>query len=197
MTRQWENHEVLHVMNNAGFHSIETMAHYLARTPDDIEMVLGSLGIDGALLCPEIKECPHCHRWRSSFGARGDRCRSCSLKKNIERTTRKAAEVFTCLPPHLKELYSDTEAKTGLTTFDVAPKRPPKQPGQDPTKTRLDLVAYTIACEQFEIKKLQRIYKAKRRRLERMKKHLEEWRKQTGITEDKPLALFEDYPARA
>lgn len=170
MARIWQNHEVLHVMNNAGFHSVESMARFLCRTTDDIEQLLSALGIDGVLLCPEIKQCVVCHSWRTELN-HSEICRICSLKKSIAKSEAACSEVFSLLPPELKEIYNDEETKRGSRVFDPKPKPPLQTAEQDPIKTRLNNVAYTVAMEQWEIRAYQRKYDAVKQRLHRMREN--------------------------
>ena len=158
-------------MNNAGFHSVKTMALHLARREDDVEQLLETLGIDGVLLCPEVKQCPECGAWRTSF-YRG-KCRICSLRESITRHELACSDVFEQLPPEQKEVYAECEVNRDGRVFERAPKPPERKPWQDPTQTRIELVAYTIACEQHEIRRLQRISAALRQRLKRMRDKLE------------------------
>lgn len=158
-------------MNNAGFHSVKTMALHLARREDDVEQLLETLGIDGVLLCPEVKQCPECGAWRTSFHR--NRCRICSLRESIARHERLCSDVFELLPPEQKEVYAEHEVNRGGVVFERLPKPPKRKPGQDPIQTRIELVAYTIVCEQHEIRRLQRISAALRQRLKRMRAKLE------------------------
>lgn len=157
-------------MNNAGFHSVQTMASYLCRPVDDVELLLATVGLDGVLLCPEVKQCPACGVWRTSF-YRG-KCRICSLRDSIAAAESKCAEVFELLPPEIKETYSRAEVFRSPRVFDAAPKPPERKSGISPIQKRLDLVAYTVAVEQFETNRLQRTYGAVRQRLKRMREKI-------------------------
>lgn len=170
MFMPWQNHEVLHIMNNAGFHSIESMAQYLGRTSEDVEQLLASLGLDGVLLCPEVKQCNVCFSWRVEVN-RGGKCRICSLKESIAKSEAACSEVFALLPHDLKEKYSETEVIRSSVVFDPKPKPPKREPEQDHVIERLKLVAYTIAMEQWEIKGYQRKYDAVKQRLHRMREN--------------------------
>lgn len=171
MGKAWEAFEVVYLINNAGFCSVQSMAKHLDRDPMEVETVLCSLGVDAVLLCPEVFWCDSCATYRTELNKNGI-CRVCQLKGCIEREEEAISEELKKLPYDLQDRYSNSETLKGTKATPAPLPLKEAQIGTNRKQKRLAEVAYLASMEQWQIKNMQRLYNASKTRLKRIREHL-------------------------
>lgn len=170
MSKPWETFEIIYLLKNAGFYSVQSLSNHLGRECSDVENVLCSLGVDGVLLVPELFWCDSCATYRTEINNKG-MCRVCQLKKSLEKEESVITDELKKLPIELRAAYSDSEALKG---FRATPKPLPIKESKCTTEKqrKFSEVAYLVAMEQWQITNAQRLYNASKTRLKRIREHL-------------------------
>lgn len=143
---------------------------HLKRSSSSVKLKAHRLGVSLRYWDPRCStRCPECGSDRAQMGRSGV-CRPCEIRALIAKADAETSAIMEQLGPDARTTYRTTELKLGSTL----PPRPtaPMVEGlsvYEAAKTR-DLHASEV--EAWEVRALMRQLKAKRRRLERMRKKL-------------------------
>lgn len=171
--KEWETSEVLFVMNNAGFMTLSDIAEGCGHDLEEVEGLLGSLGISGVLLVPPVRLCPSCGAMRQTAVNKSGVCRVCKSKDKLHTVESRFQDLLAEAPPEIKELYDGTEANR-MSRVPPKPVRPNIPKHATITQRKVAQAAYEAAIEEWEVLTYHRQYRSAQKRLERLRKMLDE-----------------------
>ena len=171
-TRPFETWEVVYLINEAGFKSLETLAAETGRDEAQIENVLSALGIPATLIAPELLICPECGCARTHLNASG-RCRVCQLNANIIKENGRIADLLKSIPSEERAGFDIGESKRGMQkNMPPLPMRAKVSKEANGKEKRLADTAYQVAMEEWQTIKAQRAYDASRQRLKDVRRKI-------------------------
>lgn len=168
--RPWTVAEERRLRDMAGSVPRREIAWRLRRSNEAVRQKAKRMGV--SLRCWEARcaqTCPRCGMARTSMGRSGA-CRPCELRDLIARADADAAEAMARLPQDARATYQRTEAHT---QSGVPPKPPePDVSGMPPYRAAKARDLWAVELEAWDVRRLTRVLKAKRRRVERMRKKI-------------------------
>ena len=155
---------------NAGKVPRRELCRRLKRSGEAVDQKAKRMGLSLRCYVPKCRPCPKCGKPRSQFGRDGT-CRVCGVKALIRRADEDTSRAMAMLPPEHLATYQATEVLLQSTPL---PK--PKAPSYEGLTAYQEAKArdeHARALEEWEFGTLNRRLKAKRRRVERMRKKIE------------------------
>ena len=170
--RPWTTDEERRLREMAGRVPRREIAWRLKRGNEAVRQKAKRMGLSLRCWEPRCAEtCPRCGQARSGLRPCGA-CRPCELRDLIARAEAETAALMARLPHDERATYLRTEGRLQ----SAAPPRPeePRLDGMGAYRAAKARDGYLLDLEAWEVKRLTRLLKAKRRRLERMRKKLPE-----------------------
>lgn len=168
--RPWTVAEERRLREMAGRVPRREIAWRLRRSNESVRQKAKRMGL--SLRCWEprcAQTCPRCGMARERMGKSGA-CRPCELRDLIARADADAAEAMAALPQEARATYQRTEARTQSS---VPPKPPePATDGMAAYRAAKARDEWAQSLEAWDTARLTRVLKAKRRRVERMRKKI-------------------------
>lgn len=168
--RPWTVAEERRLRELAGSVPRREVAWALRRSNEAVRQKAKRMGVSLRFWRPRCSQtCPRCGMARHSMGRSGA-CRPCELRDLIARADADTAEAMARLPQDARATYQRTEAHT---MSGVPPKPPePDTEGMTPYRAAKARDEWALAMERWDVDRLTRVLKAKRRRVERMRKKI-------------------------
>lgn len=168
--RPWTVAEERRLRELAGRVPRRQIAWELKRGNEAVRQKAKRMGL--SLRCWEprcAQTCPRCGAARSRIRPCGT-CRPCELRDLIARADAQTAECMARLPHETRAAYQRTEGRLQ----SAAPPRPPEPrcEGMSAYMAAKARDGWLLELEAWETRRLTRVLKAKRRRLERMQKKI-------------------------
>lgn len=168
--RPWTVAEERRLRELAGSVPRRQVAWALRRSNEAVRQKAKRMGVSLRHWEPRCSEtCPRCGMARRQMGRSGA-CRPCELRELIAKADADAAEAMARLPQDARATYQRTEART---QSGVPPKPPePSTDGMSAYRAAKARDEWALAMEQWDVRRLTRVLKAKRRRVERMREKI-------------------------
>lgn len=168
--RPWTSAEERRLRELAGSVPRREVAWLLKRSNESVRQKAKRMGL--SLRCWEPRcasTCPRCGMARTEMGKSGA-CRPCELRDLIAKADADAADAMARLPQEARATYQRTEARTQ----SAVPPKPPEPDTEGMTAYRAAKARdeWAQAMEAWDVKRLTRVLKAKRRRVERMREKI-------------------------
>lgn len=170
MYKEWSRDEESYLIENAGKVPLSVLSETMNRSIDSIKQKTRQLNRQGACIslrykAPRTIPCPSCGKMRSRLNLQGI-CRCCELRGYIQKAEADIAKALQRLSVRQREIYRRNEAQIRSRVDSMPPS--PVLPKNNPRLRARTLEDYAIECEKVEIRNLERVLKARRRRYERM-----------------------------
>lgn len=168
--RPWTSAEERRLREMAGRVPRRRIAWELKRGNEAVRQKAKRMGLSLRCWEPRCAEtCPRCGAARSRIRPCGA-CRPCELRDLIARAEAETADVLAKLPHGARAVYLRTEGRLQ----SAPPPRPPEPrcEGMSAYRAAKARDEWLLELEAWEVKRLTRQLKAKRRRLERMREKL-------------------------
>lgn len=170
MYKEWSRDEESYLIENAGKVPLSVLSETMSRSADSIKQKARQLNRQGACISLRYKQprtvpCPSCGKMRSRINLQGI-CRCCELRGYIQKAEADIAKALKRLSVRQREIYRRNEAQIRSRVDPMPPS--PVLPKNNPRLRARTLEDYAIECEKVEIRNLERVFKARRRRYERM-----------------------------
>lgn len=168
--RPWTVAEERRLRELAGSVPRRELAWLLKRSNESVRQKAKRMGVSLRHWEPRCaKTCPRCGMARTAMGRSGV-CRPCELRDLIARADADTAEAMAALPQEARATYQRTEARTQSS---VPPKPPePATDGMAAYRAAKARDEWAQSLEAWDTARLTRVLKAKRRRVERMRKKI-------------------------
>lgn len=168
--KDWSKREESYLIENAGRIPLQDLAEIMDRSVASIKQKTLQLNKQGYAISLRYKPsrttyCPECGKMRGRLNRTGI-CRCCELNRMIQKVEANMADVLQKLSIKQREIYRQNDS---ILKSRIDPMPPlPALPKNNERKKRRMQEDYNLACEQIEIRNLERVLKARRRRYERM-----------------------------
>lgn len=173
-SRPFEAWEVVYLLREAGFKSLETLARETDRDEAQLEGMFAALGTPATLIAPELFICPECGCARTHLNASG-RCRVCQLSANLSKQNGKIADLLQAMPPEARAGFDAGESmRGGQKAMPPIPTRAKLPEGASGRDKRLAETAYQVAIEEWQTIRAQRAYDASKQRLRDIRRKAKE-----------------------
>ena len=168
--RPWTVAEERRLREMAGRVPRREIALALRRSNEGVKQKAKRMGL--SLRCWEpacARTCPRCGMARTAVRKSG-MCRPCELRELVAKADADAAEAIARLPQADRATYQRTESRT----WSAAPPKPPEPDvsGMDAYRAAKARDLWARSMEEWDVKRLTRVLKAKRRRVERMREKI-------------------------
>ena len=169
--RPWTVSDERYLRESAGKVPRREICRHLRRSYDATRAHASRMGLSLRYYEPRTSRCPRCGSMRHRFELSGELkgvCKVCSRRELIRRCEEETARALDAMPPAMRaELLKNEQ----LVQSSVPPKpSPPSYEGLSPYMEAKARDEHAIALAEWEEAALNRKLKAKRRRVERMRK---------------------------
>lgn len=170
MRKEWSKNEEQYLIDHAGKLPLADLSEIMGRSVASIKHKTMLLNREGHALSlryvpPRTIPCPSCGKMRSRINRQG-LCRCCELEEMIQKVNADMTSALSRMSVKQRDIYRVNDARLSSRVDAMPPA--PVFPKKNPRAHKRIQEDYDIACEQVEIRNLERVLKARRRRYERM-----------------------------
>ncbi|ACV23646.1 Uncharacterised protein [Slackia heliotrinireducens] len=109
----WELWQLFDLARLAGVRSVDSMAQWFGKTPEQVDEAAYRLGLDVSMECQDLLWCDECATWRTELNESG-RCKVCNERAKTERERQWIAELFEAMPPDARKPYELRDSRRGM-----------------------------------------------------------------------------------